>query len=100
MNFLKERKIIQNMIKEKDYDMALSYFENNFISFKSFKEFNFKKIVICLVCLKYLQKLSHNDYIEAYQILNNLGAEYWTKEITISLYDNQDKINDYSLEVI
>jgi len=99
MNFLKERKIIQNMIKEKDYEMALNYFESNFTSYKYSKEFIFRKIIICLICLNYLLKLSQNEYLLAYKILTNMTNEYWNKDITISLYDNYNKLTDYNLEV-
>lgn len=88
------------MIKEKDYDTAICYFENNFINYKSSKEFTFKKIMVCLICLKYLQCLSRNEYMDAYKILNNFSTEYWNKDITISFYDSQDKLTDYTLEVI
>jgi hypothetical protein len=99
MNFLKERKIIQNMIKEKDYEMATNYFESNFSSYISTKEFIFKKIIVCLVCLNYLEKLSQNEYLSAYKIFKNMTYEYWNKDITISLYDYNNKLTDYNLEV-
>jgi len=100
MNFLKERKIIQNMIKEKDYDMALGYFESNFQTYKSSKEIIFKKIIVCLICLNYLQKISLNEYMQAYKILKGMSDEYMNKDITISLYDHNDKLTDFSLEVL
>ena len=87
------------MIKEKDYEMALNYFESNFISYKNTKEFIFKKIIVCLTCLNYLQKLGQNEYLLAYKILKNMTNDYWNKDITISLYDNNNKLADYNLEV-
>ncbi len=88
------------MIKEKDYEMALNYFESNFIAYRLSKEVIFKKIIVCLICLNYLQKLSQNDYILAYKILKAIGEEYWNKEITLSIYDHKDKITDFTLEVL
>ena len=87
------------MITEKDFDTALSYFETTFQFYKSTKELNFKKIVLCLTTLKYLERLTNNDYLAAYHILNKLDISYWNKEICISMYDNEDKIMDYNLEV-
>ncbi len=87
------------MIKEKDYEMALNYFESNFNSYKYSKEFIFKKIIICLICLNYLQKLSHDDYLLAYKILKNIPNDFWNKDITISLYDSSNKLTDFNLEV-
>lgn len=100
MNFLKERKIIQNMIKERDYEMAFNYFETNFSSYKNTKEFIFKRIIFCIVCLNYFQKLSQDEYLSAYKILKDMSNEYWNKDITISLYDINNKLTDYNLEVI
>lgn len=87
------------MIKEKDYEMALNYFESNFSAYKNTKEFIFKKIIVCLVCLNYLKNLSQNEYLLAYKILKNMTNEYFNKDITISLYDNDNKLTDYNLEV-
>ena len=100
MNFLKERKILQNMIKEKDYETALKYFELNFQEYKQKKEISFRKIILCLTTLKYLECLKINDYIPAYQILNKLDKSYWNKDVTLSMYDKEDKIIDYTLDVI
>lgn len=99
MNFLKERKIIQNMIFEKDFDTAKNYFENTFSTYLQKKEINFKKIILCITVMKYLESLKNNEYMLAYQILNKLDSSYWNKEITVSMYDNEDKITDYTLEV-
>lgn len=98
MNYLEERKIIQNMIKDRYYQKALNYFENTFAKCKD--ETNYKKIMLCLKCLQYLEILERNDYNAGYHLLNNLDPVYWNKDITISLYDNEDKIIDYNLEVI
>jgi hypothetical protein len=97
MNYLEERKIIQNMIMEKNYDNALIYFEKTFKNAKN--EINFKKIILCLRCLQYLERLENNDYNTAYTIFNNFDQSYWEKEITILLYDKDEKIIDYNLEV-
>jgi hypothetical protein len=99
MNFLEERKIIQNMLIEKDYDTALNYFENQFKQYSAKKQINFKKIILCLTTAKYLESLKVNDFQTAYQILNKLDSSYWSKDITVSMYDNEDKITDYNLEV-
>lgn len=100
MNFLKERKIIQNMLHEKDYDTALFYFETNFQSYIPKKEINFKKIILCLTTLKYIERLKSNDYMTAYHILNKLDSSYWNKDISVLMYDNEDKICDFTLDVI
>jgi hypothetical protein len=100
MNFLKERNIIQNMIKEKDYETALKYFEINFQEYLIKKEISFKKIILCLTTLQYLDFLKINDYLSAYNILNKLDRSYWNKDITVLLYDNEDKIFDFTLDVI
>jgi hypothetical protein len=100
MNFLKERKIIQNMLMEKDYDTALSYFQANFQTYLNKKELNFKKIILCLTTLKYLERLRKNDYLSAYQILNKLDSTYWSKDVLVLMYDSEDKICDYTLDVI
>jgi hypothetical protein len=99
MNFLKERKIIQNMLSEKDYDTALSYFKSNFQTYFDKKEINFKKIIMCLTTLKYFQLLRNNDYLAAYNLLNKLDSSFWNKDVTILMYDNENKIFDYSLDV-
>jgi len=87
------------MIKEKDYEMALNYFESNFNSYKYSKEFIFKKIIVCLICINYFEKLSHEEYLLAYKILKNMSNDYWNKDITISLYDHCNRLTDYNLEV-
>ncbi len=97
MNYLEERKILQNMIKDKNYQKAINYFENTFT--KSKDETNYKKIMLCLKCLQYLEIILRNDYNAGYHLLNNLDQVYWNKDITVSLYDNEDKIVDYNLEV-
>jgi len=100
MNFLKERKIIQNMLIERDYETALSYFQSNFQTYINKKEFNFKKIILCLTTLKYLELLRKGDYLTAYELLNKLDSSYWSKDVTVLMYDIEDKIYDYSLEVL
>ena len=100
MNFLKERKILQNMIKEKDYDTALKYFEKNFHEHKQKKETSFRKIILCLTTLKYLECLKINDYLLAYEILNNLDKSFWNKDVTLAMYDKEEKITDYSLDLM
>jgi hypothetical protein len=100
MNFLEERKILQNMIKEKDYITALTYFNTNFTEHTGKNENFFKKIILCIRCLEYLGELRLNDYNSAYQILNSFDQSYWTQNITVSLYDHEDKVVDYNLEVI
>lgn len=98
MNFLKERKIIQNMLMEKDYDSALEYFIKYFGEYYTKKEVNYKKIIVCLSTLKYLDKLKANDFLAAFEILNSLDRSYWTKDISINLYDANDKIIDKTIE--
>jgi hypothetical protein len=88
------------MIKEKDYKTALTYFNTNFIDYMNKNESLFKRIILCLRCLEYLDKLKQNDYNSAYQILNSFDQSYWSQNITISLYDNNDKVLDYNLEVM
>jgi hypothetical protein len=99
MNFLKERKVIHNMILEKEYEIALSYFQSNFLAHRSKKEMNWKKIILCLTILKYLDRLRKDDYQDAFQIIYNLEKDYWNKEITLLLYDSNNRICDFSLEV-
>ena len=100
MNFLKERKIIQNMLAGGDFDTALSFFEKHFHLYQLKKEINFKKILMCIYTLKYLERLKHNDYLNAYEVLNKLDQSFWNKDITVSLYDNEDKICDYTCEAL
>lgn len=88
------------MIKEKDYETALKYFEINFQEYLGKKEISFKKIILCLTTLQYLDFLQINDYLSAYNILNKLDRSYWNKDITVLLYDNEDKIFDYTLDLI
>jgi hypothetical protein len=88
------------MIKEKDYITALIYFENEFQKHSTNLNINyFRKIILCLKCLQYLDKLKQNDYTSGYQILNTLDSTFWSKDITISLYDSEDRITDFNLEV-
>lgn len=88
------------MIKEKDYEMALTYFEQSFVAYKITKEFTFRKIILCLCALIYLKKLSKNEYLEAFKFLNNLNKEYWDRELYISLYNKENKLEDFNLDVI
>ena len=84
---------------DRDYETALSYFETNFRFYQSKKEISFRKIILCLTTLKYLERIKNNDYIQAYQILNKLDSAYWSKDVSLLMYDNSDKICDYTLEV-
>ncbi len=86
------------MILEKRYDEALSYFETKFQVYSSKNEQNFKKIILCLVCLKLFDCLKNNDYMQGFNHLNKLDGSFWGKNITISLYDFEEKIYDYCLE--
>lgn len=99
MNFIKERKIIQNMILEKEYDLALNYFESNFHIHRLKKEINWKKIILCLIVMKYIDLLKKNEYQEAFQLLYKLDRELWDRSITVVMYDTDKKIHEYSLEV-
>ena len=83
----------------KDYETALSYFETNFQNYQNKKEIIFRKIIICLTTLKYLDRIKNNNYLDAYQILNKLHNSYWNKEVYVLMYDNEDKIYEYNLEV-
>ena len=98
MNFLQERKIIQNMINEKAYDEALSYFTKHFGEYSSKKELNYKKIIICLITMKYFNILQSNDYMNAFEILNNLERSYWNENLNVNLYDQNDKIIEVNIE--
>ena len=84
---------------DREYETALSYFETNFKIYKTKKEISFRKIILCLTTLKYLEKIKNNEYIEAYQILNKLDGTCWNKDISIIMYDSSDKVCDYTLEV-
>ena len=97
MNYLEERKIIQNMITEKNYENALIYFEKSFKNIKH--DIKYKKIILCLRCLQYFERLENNDYNTAYGIFNDFDSSYWEKDITIFLYDKDDILADYNLEV-
>jgi len=108
MNFLEERNskykiitiVIQTMISEKKYKEVLGYFETNFSSYKkNNKEMNYKQIVVCIICLIYFDCLKRSDHGEAYEILQSLDVSYWNKNLKVSLYDQDKKIIDLSLEV-
>jgi len=99
MNFLKERKIINNMITEKDYETALTYFQAQFKPFLIKNETIYKKIYFCLIVLIYLELLRRNDYHKAYEVLNSLDASFWNRNIYVMMYDKDDRINEYNLEV-
>jgi hypothetical protein len=87
------------MIMDREFETALSYFETNFKNYQTKKEISFRKIILCLTTLKYLEKIKNNEYIEAYQILNKLDGTYWNKDISLLMYDSLDKICDFTLEV-
>jgi hypothetical protein len=84
---------------DREFETALSYFETNFKNYQTKKEISFRKIILCLTTLKYLEKIKNNEYIEAYQILNKLDGTYWNKDISLLMYDSLDKICDFTLEV-
>jgi len=116
MNFLEERNsnkiiyifinylhylVIQTMITDKRYKEALTYFEKTFSDYKSNnKETSYKKIITCIVCLIYLEQLKNQNYSEAFETLDRLDSSYWSKILIVSLYDQDQKIVDYSLEVL
>ena len=87
------------MIMDKDYDTALSYFQTHFYSYLSKKDISFKKIILCLTTLKYLDSIKNNEYMSAYAILNKLDNSFWSKDINVTMYDGEDRIQDYNLEV-
>jgi hypothetical protein len=99
MNFLKERKIINNMITEKDYETALVYFQAQFKAFLIKNETIYKKIYFCLIVLIYLELLRRNDYHKAYEVLNSLDTTFWNRNLYVMMYDKDDKLNEYNLEV-
>ena len=86
------------MISDRKYDEALRSFESKFQVYSSKNEQNFKKIILCLVCLKLFDCLMNNDYMQGFSNLNKLDISFWNKNITISLYDAEEKIYDYCLE--
>lgn len=87
------------MIVDQEYDAALTYFENNFRDYQTTNEETFKRIIMCLVTLKYFYCLRNNDYITAYNLLNKLDQSFWNDQISLCLYDESNKIKDYTLEV-
>lgn len=100
MNFLQERKIIQNMINQREYDSAIEYFTKNFLEYstKNNKIENYKKIMISLTTMKYFQQLDNNDYMKAFEILNNLDRSYWNENLNISLYGQNEQIFEMNVE--
>ena len=93
------------MISEENYDKLLNYFSSHFHSFLTSKEKVFKKIILCITCLKYFRYLKELNYDKAYDTLSQLDESYWSlsstsqlKHISISLYDQDNKINDFTVD--
>ena len=98
MNFLQERKAITKMINEKDYDNVVEFFIKHFIEYSTTKETTYKKIIICLTTIKYFSVLKTNDYMKAFDVLNKLDRSYWSENLTLNLYDLNDKIIETNIE--
>jgi len=89
------------MIKEMKYKETLTYFEKTFSDYKNnnSKGDSYKKIITCILCLIYLDCLKNKNYSEAFETLDKLDSSYWSKHLIVSLYNQEQKIVDYSLEV-
>ena len=86
------------MIIEKDYDSAIEFFKKHFEEYATKKETNYKKILICLITMKYFYILRSNDFMKAFELFNSLDKSYWSENLTISLYDAQDKTFETNIE--
>ena len=89
------------MINDKNYKETLTYFEKTFADYKSNnKEVCYKKIITCIITLIYLECLQNQNYTEAFETLDKLDPTFWSnKNLIVSLYDEDQKILDYTLEV-
>lgn len=97
MNFLQERKTIKKMINENDYNVV-EFFIKHFSEYSTTKESTYKKIIICLTTIKYFSVLKTNDYMKAFDVLNQLDRSYWNENLTMNLYDLNDKIIETNIE--
>ena len=50
--------------------------------------------------MKYFNILKSNDYMNAFEILNNLDRSYWNENLNVNLYDQNDKIIEVNIEKI
>ena len=100
ITFLQERKIIQNMLIEKDYETAITFFTKEFKDYKTKNERNFMSILTCLTTMRYFTLLKQNDYQHAFELLNALDKAYWTETNVINLYDKHDKIIEVTVDKI
>ena len=100
ITFLQERKIIQNMLIEKDYETAITFFTKEFKDYKTKNERNFMSILTCLTTMRYFTLLKQNDYQNAFELLNSLDKAYWTETNVINLYDKNDKIIEVTVDKI
>ena len=104
MNFLEERKKIQNLITNKEYNSLYDYFVNKFKDFSMSmdisKEKVYKKIIMCISCLKYFEFVRNSNYEKAYETFSVLDSTYWNSynAITVCLYDYDNKLKDYTLD--
>ena len=48
--------------------------------------------------MKYFNILKSNDYMNAFEILNNLDRSYWNENLNVNLYDQNDKIIEVNIE--
>ncbi len=88
--FLINREKIKNAFMKNDYDNVLDLFTNNFSDFSN--NSSYKKIYVIIITIKYLNALkSENDYLKAFDILNNLDKDYFNESFQIYLYNDKGK---------
>lgn len=98
ISFLEERKVIHNIIVDHHFKTALDFFVSHFKGYSDSHDLLYKKILLALVVLVYLDNLAESKYYEAYEFLNNLDPSLWDNELKISLYNKSDKPEEFSLQ--
>jgi hypothetical protein len=94
-----ERKEIKKLILNKEYEKSIEFFQKNNEKFKT--KIEYKKIILCLIILKYLEYLKNSEnYIKLYEYLNNLNKEIWDENLNIFIYNNNDEPYEINLNKI
>jgi hypothetical protein len=88
--FLINREKIKNAFLKNDYESVFNLFTNNFSDYSNSS--SYKKIYIIIIVIKYLNALNiENDYLKAFDILNNLDKQFFDDSIQIYLFNQNGK---------
>ena len=88
--FLINREKIKNAFLQNDYENVFNIFTTNFSDFSNSS--SYKKIYIIIIVIKYLTALNiENDYLKAFDILNNLDKQFFDESIQIYLFNDKGK---------